>query len=172
MRKDTEAGAYIKFPYDDGRSFVLENLFAIWTTVLAITETLRVEATELALGSDVVKSVPFHIRRTCRRRQKELAQSTVDSRRHVLPEKRAVLHAKGHEHATLFLISGIHLPGIVSANIDRVACNHGTAKRVVSQLDAPDDVSPGLRIPINRRITLFSRHRLGLWRDGQWRRNS
>ena len=44
------------------------------------------------------------------------------------------------------------MPGVVGAHIDRIASNHGTAKRLVSQLDAPDDVPPGGRIPVNRRI--------------------
>src|SRR4030095_12442167 len=126
-------------------SLVVEDLFPIWTAVLAIAETMRVEATELALGGNVVESVPFDIRRTCRRRQQELPQATVHSRRHVLPKKRAILHPKGHEHAALVLKGGIHMPGVVGTNIDRIAGNHGTAKRFVSQLDAPDDVSPSSR---------------------------
>src|SRR5688572_13669333 len=70
--KTPRRGAHVQLPDDVGRSVVLENLFAIWTAVLAIAETLRVEATELALGGDVVQAVPFHIRRTRRRREQEL----------------------------------------------------------------------------------------------------
>ena len=167
MRKDTQAGAHVQLPDDVGRSVVLEDLLPIRTIVLAIAETLRVEATELALGGDIVQSVPFHIRRTCRRRQQELPQSALHSRGHVLPKERAIRHPKGHEHAALFLKSEVHLPGVVGTHIDHIAGNHGTTKRVVSQLDAPDDVPPGGRIPVNRRIARLSHRRLGLWRDGR-----
>src|SRR4030095_17061648 len=126
-------------------SLVVEDLFPIWTAVLAIAETVRVEATELALGGDIVESVPFDIRRTCRRRQQELPQAAVHSRRHVLPKERAILHPKGHEHAALFLKRGVHVPDVVGTYINRIAGNHGTAKRFVSQLDAPDDVPPSGR---------------------------
>ena len=44
------------------------------------------------------------------------------------------------------------MPGVVGAHIDRIAGNHGTAIRFVSQLDTPDDVPAGGRIPVNRRI--------------------
>jgi hypothetical protein len=69
-------------------------------------ETLRVEAAELALGGDIVQTVPFHIRRTCRRRQQELPQPSVHSRGHVLPKERAIRRPKGLEHAALFLKGG------------------------------------------------------------------
>ena len=162
MRKDTQAGAHVELPGDVGRSVVLEDLLPIRTTVLAIAETLRVEGTELALGGDVVQTVPFHIRRTRRRRQQELPQAALHSRGHVLPEERAIRRPKGHEHAALVLKGGVHLPGVVGPHIDRIAGHHGTAKRVVSQLDAPDDVPPGGRIPVDRRIARVSHGRPGV----------
>ena len=55
---------------------------------------------------------------------------------------------------------------VVGTDIDRIAGNDGTAKRLVSQLDAPDDVPPGGRIPVNRRIARLNHRGLGLWRDG------
>ena len=79
MRKHTQAAAHVQLPGDVGRSVVLEDLFPIWTTVLAIEETLRVEATELAFGGDIVQTVTFHIRCTCRRRQQELPQAALHS---------------------------------------------------------------------------------------------
>ena len=132
MRKDPQAGAHVELPDE--------------------VATLPVEATELALGGDVVQMVPFHIRRTCRRRQQELPQPALHSRGHVLPEERAIRDPKGHEHAALVLKVGVHAPGVIGTHIDRIAGNHGTAIRVLSQLDAPDDVPPGGRIPVNRRI--------------------
>src|SRR5687768_18585103 len=48
MQKDTQAGAHVQLPNDVGGSVVLEDLLPIWTIVLTIAETLRVEATELA----------------------------------------------------------------------------------------------------------------------------
>ena len=113
MRKDTQAGAHVELPDDVGRRGVLEDLLLIRTTVLAVAETLRVEGTELALGGDVVQTVPFHVRRTCRRRQQELPQAALHSRGHVLPEERAIRHAKGHEHAALFFEVGVHVTGVV-----------------------------------------------------------
>src|SRR5258705_11022055 len=113
MRKDTQGGAHVQLPDDVGRSVVLEDLFPIWTTVLAIAETLRVEATELALGGDIVQAVSFHIRRTCRRRQQELPQAALHSRGHVLPKEGAIPRSKGHEHAPPFLKGGILLPCVV-----------------------------------------------------------
>ena len=81
----------------------LQGLFPIRTIILAIAETLCVEATELALGGDVVQTVPFYIRRTRRRRQQELPQASLHSRGHVLPKELAIRHSKGHEHAAFFL---------------------------------------------------------------------
>ena len=83
MRKDTQAAAHVQLPDDVGRGVVLEDLFPIRAIVLAIAETLGVEATELALGGDIVEPVPFHIRRTGRRRQQELPQTSLYSRGHV-----------------------------------------------------------------------------------------
>ena len=144
MRKDTQAGAHVQLPDDVGGSVVLEELVQIRAIVLAIAEALRVEAAQLALGGDVVQAVAFHIRRAGRRRQQELPQAAFHSRGHVLPEERAIRRPKGQEHAALVLEGGVHLPGVVGADIDHVAGNHGTAKRLVSQLDAPDDVAPGV----------------------------
>ena len=63
---------------------------------------------------------------------------------------------------------GVQLPGVVGTHVDRVARHHGTAERLVSQLDAPDDVPPGRRIPVDRRIARSGpSRRLGLWRDGR-----
>ena len=152
MRKDTQAATHVQLPDDVGRSVVLEDLLPIRTIVLAITETLCIEATELALGGDVVQPVPFHIRRTCRRRQQELSQTSLYSRGHVLPKEFAILRVKCHEHAGFFLEGGVHVPCVVGAHIDRIADNDGTTKRFVSQLDTPDDVPTGGRIPVNRRI--------------------
>ena len=93
MRKDTQAGAQVQLPDDVSSGVVLEELFPIRTIVLAIPETLRVEATELALGGDIVQPVLFHIRRTGRRRQQELPQASFHARGDVLPKERAsVLH--------------------------------------------------------------------------------
>jgi hypothetical protein len=54
MWKDAQAGAQVQFPDDVGRGVVLEDLFPIRTIVLAIAETLGVEAAELALSGDIV----------------------------------------------------------------------------------------------------------------------
>src|SRR4030095_1061697 len=54
MWKDTQGG-HVQLPDDVCCSVVFEDLFLIWTTVLAIAETMRVEATELALGGDIVQ---------------------------------------------------------------------------------------------------------------------
>src|SRR6185436_3775338 len=86
MRKDTQPAAHVQLPRDVGRSVVLD-----------------VEAAELALGGDIVQTVPFYIRRTCRRRQKELPQSALYSRGQVLPKESAIRRPKGHEHAALVL---------------------------------------------------------------------
>src|SRR5947207_12340494 len=110
MWKDTQACAHVQLPDDVGRSLILEDFLPIRTIVLAIAETLRVEATELTLGGDIVQPVTFHIRRTCCRRQQELPQATLHSRGHVLPKERAIRRPKGHEHAALFLKSDVHLP--------------------------------------------------------------
>ena len=59
MRKDAQAAAHVQFPDDVGRSVVLEDLFPIRAVVLAVAETLRVEAAELALGGDVVQAGPL-----------------------------------------------------------------------------------------------------------------
>ena len=71
MWKDTQGG-HVQLPDDVGGSIVFEDLFPMWTIVLTIAETLRVEATELTLGGDIVQPVAFNIRSTCRRRQQEL----------------------------------------------------------------------------------------------------
>ena len=167
MREDTQAGAHVELPDDVGRSVVLEDLLPIRTTVLAVAETLRVEGPKLALGGDVVQPVPFHVRRTRRRRQQELPQAALHSRGHVLPEERAIRRAKGHEHAALVLKGGVQVPAVVGSHVDRIAGNHGTAERVLSQLDAPDDVPSGSRIPVDRRITRLGHGGLGSWRDGR-----
>src|SRR4030095_2132546 len=99
MWKDTQTAAHVQLPNDVRNSFVLEELFLIWTTVLAIAETLRVEATELALGGHVVQPVPFHMRCTSRRRQQELAQTALHSWGHILPKERTILRSKSHEHS-------------------------------------------------------------------------
>src|SRR6187399_515458 len=129
MRKDTQASAHVQLPDDVGRSVVLEEFMLIRAVVSTITETLRVETSELALGGNVVQSVSFHIRRTCRRRQQKLSQTSLDSRSHILPEELAILRLKGHEHAGVFPVSGVHLPCVVGAHIDRIASNHGTTVR-------------------------------------------
>ena len=85
MRKDTKAAAHVQLPDDVGGSDVLGDLIPMRTIVVAIAETTRVEATELAFGRDVEQPVPFHVRRARRRRQQELPQTSLDSRRHVLP---------------------------------------------------------------------------------------
>src|SRR5688572_22222308 len=102
MRPNAQTGN-VTVPDDFGRSVVPKTALPDSSTVLAIAETLRVQATELALGGDIVQPVPFHIRRTCRRRQQELPQSALHSRGHILPKERAIRHPKGHEHAGLFL---------------------------------------------------------------------
>src|SRR5499433_3434315 len=98
MRKDTQAAADIQLPDDVGRSVVLKKLFPIRTIVLAIAETLCVQATELALRGDIVQTVPFHIRSTCGRRQQELPQASLHSRGYVLPKELAIRRSKGLEH--------------------------------------------------------------------------
>src|SRR5215217_5968940 len=104
MWKDTQ-GRHVDLPDDVGGS--------------------RVEATELTLGGDVVQAVPFHVRCTCRRRQEELAQAAVHSPSYVLPEERAISHAKGHEHACILPKGRIYSSGIVSTDINHIAGNHG-----------------------------------------------
>src|SRR6201988_4618508 len=106
MRKDTQAGAHVQLPDDVGGSVVFEDLFPIWTNVLAITKTMGVEGTELAFGGDIVQPVSFHIRRTCRRGKQKLPQASLDSRGHVLPKEFAIRRAKGHEHTAFFLAAG------------------------------------------------------------------
>src|SRR5262249_60535438 len=95
------------------------------TIVLAIAETLCVQATELAFGGDIVQPVPFHIWSTCGRRQQELTQASLDSRGYVLPKELAIRRAKSLEHAAFFLVGGVHGPGVVGADIEHVAGNHG-----------------------------------------------
>ena len=56
MRKDTQAATHVQLPDDVGRSVVLEEFILIRTVVRAITEALRVETSELALGGDVVRT--------------------------------------------------------------------------------------------------------------------
>src|SRR5262245_23067904 len=104
MWKDPEAATHIQLPDDVGGSLVLEDLIPIRTVVLAIEEPPRVEAAELALGGDVVQPVPFHVRSTCRRRQQELSQTSLDPRRHVLPKEFAILRLKCGEYAGVFLV--------------------------------------------------------------------
>jgi hypothetical protein len=152
MRKDTQSTTHIQLPYNIGRSVVVEHLLPIGPIVLAITETLCVEATELALSGDIVQPVPFHIRRTGGRSQQELSQTSLYSRGHVLPKEFAILRSKCGEHPGFFLIEGVQVPCVVGAYIDCIASNHGTTKRLVSQLDTPDDVPAGGCIPINRGI--------------------
>src|ERR1043165_1767931 len=152
MWKDTEPAAYVQLPDDVGRSIVLKNLLPIWTIVLAIAETLCVQATELTLGGDVVQAISFHIRSTCGRRQQELPQTSLHSRGYVLPKEFAVCCSEGLQHAAFFRVSGIHGLGVISTHIDHIAGNHWTAKRLVSQLHTPDDISPCACIPVNGRI--------------------
>ena len=125
MREDTQAATHVQLPDDVGRSVVLEDFILIRTVVRAITETLRVETSELALGGDVVQPVPFHVRRTGRRRQQKLSQTSLYSRSHVLPEELAILRLKCHEHAGVFLVGGVHVPCVVGAHIDRIAAATG-----------------------------------------------
>ena len=152
VRKDTQAAAHVQLPDDVGRRVVLEGLVPIRTAVLAVAETLRVEAAELALRGDVVQTVPFDIRRARRRRQQELPQAALHARGQVLPEESAIRHPKGHEHAGLVRERGVQPPGVVGTHVDGIARDHGTAERLVSERDAPDDVPPGRRVPVDRRI--------------------
>src|SRR5262245_30257814 len=152
MRKDTQAATHVQLPNDVGRRVVLEDLLPIRTSVLTITETLCIEATKLAFSGDVIQPVPFHIRHTCRGRQQELSQTSLYSWGHVLPKEFAILRLKCHEHAGFFLDGGVHVSCVVGAHIDRIATNNGTTIRFVAQLDTPDDVPTGSRIPVNRRI--------------------
>ena len=162
VRKDTQAATHVQFPDDVGRGVVMEDLVPIGTVVLAITETLCVEATELAVGGDVGQPVPFHIRRTRRRRQQELSQPSLYAWGHVLPEECAILRVKRHEHAGFFLDGGIQLPCVVGAHIHHIADNDGASERFVSQRDAPDDVPAGRGIPVDRRIARLDDWRLQL----------
>src|SRR5262249_35362584 len=116
MRKDTQA-AHVQLPDDVGCSLVLEELFPIRTIVFTIAKTLCVEAPEWALRRDIVQPVTFHIRCACSRRQQELSQASLHSRGHVLPKKLAIGGPKGHEHAAIFLVVGVHVSGVVSAYI-------------------------------------------------------
>ena len=86
-------------PDDVGCTLFLEDLFPIGTIVLAIAETLRVEAAKLAFGGDVVQPVAFDIRSTGRRRQQPLPQAALHPRGHILPKERAIRRPKRHEHA-------------------------------------------------------------------------
>ena len=138
----------------------------IGTAVLAVAEALRVEGPELALGGDIEQPVAFDVGRTRRRRQQELAQAALHARRHVLPEERAVRGAEGHQHAALVPKRGVHLPGVVGPHVDRIAGHDGTAEGVVAQLDAPDDVPSGGRVPVDGRIARLIHGRPGLRRDG------
>src|SRR5262245_24523223 len=167
MWKDTQSATHVQLPDDVGPMVVPQQLLPIWTIVLTITKTLRIETTELTLGGDIVHPVPFHIRRTCRRRQQELPQTSLYARGRVLPKKFAIHRSKCEEHAGFFLAGGIHVPCVVSAHIDHIANNHGTTKRLVPQLDAPDDVPTGGRIPVNRRIARLDDCRLEWGRDGR-----
>src|SRR5829696_5975681 len=169
MRKDTQAVAHVELPQDVGRTVVFKDLCVIWTTVLAIAETLYVETTELALGGDVVQPVPFHIRRTCRRRQQELSQPSLYSRSYVLPQECALLRVKCHEHAGLLLVGGVHVPCVVRAHIDGIASHHGATISFVSQLDTPDDVPTGGRIPVDWRIARVDGCRREWGREGRRR---
>jgi hypothetical protein len=152
MRKDAQAATHVQLPDDVGRRVVLEGLIPKRTVVLAIAETLCVEGAELALGGDVEESVPVHIGRARRRRQQELSQSPLDSRGYVLPKETAVLRVECEENARFFREGGVPVPGVVGADIDRIADDHGTTERVVSQIDAPDDVPAGGRVPVDRRV--------------------
>jgi hypothetical protein len=98
MWKDTEGG-HVQLPNDICCSVVFEDLFPIWTIVLVIAETLRVEATELTLSGDVIQPIAFNIRSTCRGRQQELPEATFYPRSEILPKERAVVYPKRHEHA-------------------------------------------------------------------------
>ena len=69
--KDAQGG-HVQLPDDVCCPLVCEDLLPIWTIVLTIAETLRVEATELTLGGHVVQAVAFNIRSTGRRRQQPL----------------------------------------------------------------------------------------------------
>ncbi len=52
MWKDAQ-GRHIQLPDDVCCTLVCEDLFPIWTIVLTIVETVRIEATEVAIGGDV-----------------------------------------------------------------------------------------------------------------------
>ena len=166
MRKDTQPATHVQLPDDVGGSVVLEEFILIGAVVRAITEALRVETSELALGGDVVQPVSFHIRRAGRRRQQELPQASLDSRSHVLPQELAILRSKCHQHAGILQVGGVHLPAVVGAHIDRIASNHGTTVGLVSQRDTPDDVPTGARVPANRRIPGLDDCRLERGRGG------
>ena len=166
MWKDTQGG-HVQLPDDVCCTLAFEDLFPIWTIVLTIVETLRVEGTELTVGGDVVQPLAFNIGSTCRRRQQPLPQAALHPRGHILPKERAIRHPKRHEHARIFLKGRVDLPGIVGTDIDHIAGNHGTAIHFVSQLDAPDDVPPRGRVPVNGRIARLSHSRLGLERYGR-----
>jgi len=58
----TPSGRTCPAPRRFRRRVVLEGLFPIRTTILAIAQALDVEATELALGGDIVQMALFHIR--------------------------------------------------------------------------------------------------------------
>ncbi len=143
MRKDTQASAHVQFPHDVSGGIVLEALVLVHTAVFAVAETQHIQASQLALGGDVVPvdSLPH----TTRPSSKADPEAAIHSRRDVLPEERAVRRAKGQEHAAFFLVRRVHRPVVVAADIHRVAHDHRTAKRVVAQLDTPDDVAAGGR---------------------------
>ena len=163
MREDAQAGAHVQFP-DDG--VVLGGLSPIRTIVLAVPD-MRIEATELALRGDVIQAVPFHIRGTCGRRQQELPQASRHPWGRVLPKERAIPSPESQEDATVLRVVGVPAPRIIAAHIYCIADDHRTAKRFVSQFDAPEDVPVSSRIPVDRRIASLGLRRQGFRCDGR-----
>src|SRR4051812_18525175 len=103
MWKDAQSSTHVQLPDDVGGSVVVKHFILIRTIVLAVAKTLGVEATELALGGDVIQSVPFHIRRARCRGQQELSQTSLYSRSDILPTKFSIARSKRHEHSRVFL---------------------------------------------------------------------
>jgi hypothetical protein len=140
VREDAQAAADVELPDDVGRA--------------------GVETSELAFRGHVVQPLAVHVRRARRRGQQPLPQAPLDSRGRVLPEEAAVLRAERQEDAHLLLEGGVEAPGVVGAHVDRIAGNDGTAERLVPQLDAPDDVPTGGRVPVDRRAARRDGRRL------------
>ena len=162
VRKHAQPSAHIEFPDGCGCGAILAELFSGARVARSVAEVAQVETTELALGGDIVEVIVFHIRCTRRRRQEELSKTALHPRGLILPEELAVRSPKGHEDTAFLTYGGVDVPCVVRAHVDRIARNHWTAKRLVPQLDTPNDVPTTLGIPVKGRNCRQSRDDLWL----------